>query len=63
MSLRVAQINVGLILLDEFDAIKNADPITFAGDQDGTAPDKLREWLDELPQKLAKAAELPPREV
>lgn len=57
MSLRIAQINISLVLLDEFDAIKNTEAIVFTGDQDGNAVDKLREWLNELPKKLDEATD------
>jgi hypothetical protein len=57
MTLRVSQIVVSLVLLDEYDAPKNADPIAFAGDAEGTAAEKLRGWVDGLPEKLRRAEE------
>jgi hypothetical protein len=53
--LRVSQIIVQLVLLDEFDAPRHAEPIVFAGDADGTAEVKLAAWLGDLPAKLDEA--------
>lgn len=53
--LRVSQIVVQLVLLDEYDAPTKSEPIVFAGGADGTAIEKLRAWCDDLPGKLSGA--------
>lgn len=55
MALRVSKIIVGLVLLDEYDAPQEAQPIAFVGDAAGSATEKARAWLDELPAKIAEA--------
>lgn len=56
-SLRVSQIIVNLILLNEHDAPLPADqPIIFIGDENGTAADNLAGWLAKLPQHLEIAS-------
>lgn len=52
MRMRVSQLVVQAVLLDEFDAPQQTEPVTFSGDGEGTAADKLRDWLDDLPKKL-----------
>ena len=60
--LRVSQIVVTLVLIDEYDALKNADPLVFTGDPDGTAAEKATVFLtDSLPQLLTAPIE-PPQE-
>lgn len=55
--LRVSQIVVNLILLNEHDApIPNTEPLVFTGDENGTAADNLAGWLAKLPAHLENAA-------
>jgi len=48
VTVRVSQIAVTVISLDEFDAPQQGQQIVFVGDKDGTAIDKIRELLDDL---------------
>lgn len=48
MSRRVAQVQVQLVFVDEFDALAQEGPYPFSGDQDGTAVAKAVEFLDTL---------------
>ena len=57
--LRVSQIIVQLVLLNEHDAPIHPDQLVFHGDPAGTAPEKLAAWLTELPGHLAAASETP----
>ena len=58
--LRVSQIVVTLVLIDEYDALKNADPLVFTGDVDGSAAEKATAFLtDSLPQLLNTPPEIP----
>jgi len=57
--MRVSYITVQLVLLDEYDAPKEAKPITFLGDSEGSAAEKLQLWLADLPGKLATAEPAP----
>lgn len=52
MSLRVSQIMVQLVLLDEHDAPQRPDPLAFQGDAEGTAVEKAQAFLKDLPGKL-----------
>lgn len=55
MSLRISKLIFQVVLLDEFDDIKESEPIQFSGNADSTAVEKARAWLDEFPTKLAEA--------
>lgn len=48
---RISQIMVQVILLDEFDAPHQQQPIGFQGDADGTALEKAKAFLEELSEK------------
>lgn len=52
MSLRVSRLIVTLVALNEHDAILDANPIVFEGDEAGSAVEKVSVWLGELPEKL-----------
>lgn len=55
--LRVSQIVVNLVLLNEHDAPIPADqPIIFTGDANGTAAENLAGWLAKLPAHLEVAS-------
>lgn len=55
--LRVSQIVVNVVLLNEHDAPIPADqPLVFTGDENGTAADNLTGWLAKLPQHLETAS-------
>lgn len=54
--LRVSQIAVNLVLINEHDAPTQADPVVFTGDENGTAAENLMGWLAKLPQHLEVAA-------
>ena len=52
MSLRVSQIVVQLVLLNEHDAPVHPEPLVFVGNEGGSAADQLTEWLPTLPAQL-----------
>lgn len=55
--LRVSQIVVNLVLLNEHDAPIPADqPVVFTGDANGTAAENLAGWLAKLDQHLEVAS-------
>lgn len=56
MKLRVSQIVVQLVLLDEHDAPIRPDAASFAGNENGTAAENLIAWLVTLPAHLEIAA-------
>lgn len=61
--LRVAQIIVNLVLLNEHDApVSSTEPLVFTGDANGTAAENLVGWLAKLPQHLEAAAIAQPPE-
>lgn len=53
MAHRVSKIIIGLVLVNEFDAIEETTPIPFGNDADGTAAEKVAAWLEDLPAHLA----------
>lgn len=55
-TLRVSQIVVSLILLNEHDAPITPEPVIFAGDDNGTAAENLTAWITSLPVQLELAA-------
>lgn len=60
MTPRISQIAITLILLDEYDALQQAEPVVFQGDPNGTAIDKAAEFLATLPAQLAAPADTTP---
>lgn len=52
MSLRVSQIHLQVVLLDEFDAPRPTDAVTFSGDAQATAWEKAAVWIAELPDRV-----------
>lgn len=54
--LRVSQIVVSLVLLNEHDAPITPEPVLFAGDENGTAAENLALWIETLPMQLELAA-------
>lgn len=55
-TLRVSQIAVNLVLLNEHDAPVSPEQIVFAGNENGTAIDNLMAWVAALPLQLGIAA-------
>lgn len=55
--LRVSQIVVSLVLLNEHDAPVTPEPVMFAGNETGTAAENLAAWIAALPMQLELAAE------
>lgn len=53
--LRVSQIIVNLVLLDEHDSPVRPDALIFQGDETGSAAEHLAAWLGELPMQLVMA--------
>lgn len=56
---RVSQIIVQIVVLDQHDAPINADPLVFVGNENGTAADNLAAWLADLPAQLETAGAPP----
>lgn len=54
--LRVMQLVVQPVLLNEHDCPVTPDPLIFTGDDNGTAADNLSGWLAKLPLHLEIAA-------
>lgn len=61
-SLRVCQIVVNLVLLNEHDSPVTPDAVVFAGNENGTAAENLAAWLENLPMQLHLAANASPEE-
>ena len=53
--LRVSQIVVNLVLVNEHDAPVQPDQLVFTGNENGTAAENLIAWMNNLPAHLAKA--------
>lgn len=60
--LRVSQIVVSLVLLNEHDSPVTPEPVMFSGNEDGTAVENLALWLETLPMQLELAAAQLPSE-
>ncbi len=56
-TLRVSQIVVNLVLLNEHDAPVTPDAIAFAGNETGTAAEQLAAWLGGLSAQLEAASD------
>jgi hypothetical protein len=54
-ALRVSQLELTMILLNEHDAPVRPDPLVFMGSGQGSAADQLIAWLQALPTHLAQA--------
>ena len=48
VKMRVSQIVVQVLFIDEYDAPKQSDPVTFTGDADGTAVEQTQRWIKEF---------------
>lgn len=53
--LRVSQLVLQPILLNEHDSPFTSEPVVFVGDENGTAADNLAAWIANLPLHLAIA--------
>ena len=61
-ALRVSQIELHVILVNEHDAPVRADPLIFEGNDAGSAAEHLSAWLANLPTHLAQAGNLAPED-